>query len=181
MYLLTKENDFAHLLSFELRVVAEAEVCGNRSAARKYDVDELRIREWRAKKASISTLNVTPAGKKHERVDGGVRKLQFQAVDDVVLGWISSRRERGLRVSRKLIMKKAQVVYDEMKVARTDDISDKEEFKASTGWPNHFMRCNHLSLRRKTSVAQKDPDRLVAKIVSYVLHVRRLQSRNKYS
>ena len=94
-------------LSFKLRVIAEAEVCGYRSAARKYNVDERRIRDWRAKKASISTLNVTPAGKKRKRIDDGGRKPQFQAVDDVVLDWISSRRERGLRVSRKLIMKKS--------------------------------------------------------------------------
>ena len=109
MYLRTNENDFAYLLSFKLRVI-EAEVCGNRSAARKYDVDERRIGERRAKKASISTHNVTPAGKKRKRVDGGGRKPQFQAVDYVVLDWISSQREKGLRVSRKLIMKKAQVV-----------------------------------------------------------------------
>ena len=32
------------------------------------------------------------------------------------------------------------------------------EFKASRGWPEKFMRRNNLSLRRKTSVAQKDPD-----------------------
>ena len=75
-------------------------------------------------------------------------------------------------------MKKAQVVYDDTKTARTDNINDEEEFKASNGWLNKLMRRNHLSLRRKTSVAQKDPDRLVAKIVSYVLRVRRLQSKN---
>ena len=28
-------------LSFKLKVIEEAEMCGNRSAARKYDVDEL--------------------------------------------------------------------------------------------------------------------------------------------
>ena len=168
-------------ITFKLRVIAEAEVSGNRSAARKFDVDERRIREWRAKKASLLTLNASTAGKKRKRGEGGGRKPQFQAVDDVVLDWITSRRERGLRVSRKLIMKRAQVVYADMKTARTDNINHEEEFKASTGWLNNFMRRNHLSLRRKTSVAKKDPDRLVAKIISYVLHVRRLQSKNNYS
>ena len=91
----------------------------------------------------------------------------------MVLDWISSQREKGLRVSRKLIMKKAQVVYNELKTAQADTINYDEEFKASTGWLKNFMR-------RKTSVAQEDPDRLIAKILSYVLHVRRLQSRNNY-
>ena len=33
---------------------------------------------------------------------------------------------------------------------------------------------NGLSLRRRTSIAQKDPTRLVEKIVSYILYTRRL-------
>jgi hypothetical protein len=98
-------------VSFKLTVIAEAEASSNRSAAKKFDVDERRIREWRTNKASLVSLNGSSAGKKRKRVDGGGRKPQFQAVDDVVLDWISIRRERGLRVSRKLIMKKAQVVY----------------------------------------------------------------------
>ena len=43
------------------------------------------------------------------------------------------------------------------------------------------MRRTHLSLRRKTSVAQKDPERLASKLVSYVLQLRRLQKKNNYS
>ena len=141
-------------VSFELRAIAHAEVHGNRSAARKYDVDERRVREWRAKKESISSLNLTDGEKKRKRVDGGGRKPQFQAVDEIVLDWISNRRERGLRVSRKLIMKKAQVAYYEIKLGETANIANEEEFKAS-GWLKNFMRRNHLSLRRKTSIAQK--------------------------
>ena len=167
--------------SFKLRAIAHAEVHGNRSAARKYNVDERRVREWRAKKESISSLNLTDGEKKRKRVNDGGRKPQFQAVDEIVLDWISNRRERGLRVSRKLIMKKAQVVYNEMKLGETANTANEEEFKASTGWLKNFMRRNHLSLRRKTSIAQKDPDRLVAKVVSYVLQVRRMQAQNTYS
>ena len=68
-------------------------------------------------------------------------------------------------------MKKVQVVYDEMKLGETANTANEEEFKASTGWLKNFMRHNHLSLRRKTYIAQKDPDRLVAKVVACVLQV----------
>ena len=78
-------------------------------------------------------------------------------------------------------MRKAQVVYDEMKLGETANTANKEEFKASTGWLKNFMRRNHLSLRRKTTIAQKDPDRLVAKVVSYVLQVRHMQAQNGYN
>ena len=43
------------------------------------------------------------------------------------------------------------------------------------------MKRNGLSLRRKTSVAQQDPERIVGKLVSYVMHVRKLQEKHKYS
>ena len=42
------------------------------------------------------------------------------------------------------------------------------------------MKRQNLSLRRKTSVAQKDPDLLIAKIVSYILRVRRLRIKYSY-
>ena len=42
------------------------------------------------------------------------------------------------------------------------------------------MKRNNLMLRRKTSIAQKDPDLLVAKIVSYILRVRRLRLKFSY-
>ena len=71
-------------------------------------------------------------------------------------------------------MKKAQVVHNELKTAQAIMMRNSKPQRVG----KNFMRRNHLSLRRKTSVAQEDPDRLIAKIVSYVLHVRRLQSRN---
>ena len=42
------------------------------------------------------------------------------------------------------------------------------------------MRRNGLSLRRRTTVAQHDPARVIDKLISYVLHVRRLTSKHKY-
>ena len=52
--------------------------------------------------------------------------------------------------------------------------------RQSTGWLNNFMRRNGLSLRRRTTTAQQDPARLTDKIISYILHVRRLPSRFNY-
>ena len=40
-----------------------------------------------------------------------------------------------------------------------------EEVKASTGWLRGFMKRYSLSLWRKTSVVQKDPDQLIDKLV----------------
>ena len=52
-----------------------------------------------------------------------------------------------------------------------------EDFTASNGWIQKFMR---LSLRRKTTVAQKDPEQLDDKLVAYVLQARILSKRFGY-
>ena len=55
---------------------------------------------------------------------------------------------------------------------RIDPDRFNEKFEATNGWLFKFIKRHNLSLRRKTSAAQKDPDLLIAKIVSYILRVR---------
>ena len=43
------------------------------------------------------------------------------------------------------------------------------------------MRRNELPLKRKTSVAQKNTSRLIYKLVSYMLHIRRFTAKHNYS
>ena len=88
------------------------------------------------------------------------------------------RRLKMLRVSRKIIRKKALLIYEDLKHTALDRYD--ENFEATTGWLFKFMKQNNLSLRRKTSVAQKDPDLLISKIVSYILPVRRLRMEYSY-
>jgi len=42
------------------------------------------------------------------------------------------------------------------------------------------MKRNGLSLRRRTTIAQKDLDQLINKLVSYIVQVRRLQMKQNY-
>lgn len=61
------------------------------------------------------------------------------------LVWIEECRSHMLRVSRKLIICKAKLMYDKK-------VGDKE-FKSSKGWFEKFLKRNDLSLRKKTTVA----------------------------
>ena len=69
-------------------------------------------------------------------------------------------------------MVKAKSLHD-----KSSDADESEKFVVRTGWLNNFMRRNGLSLRRRTTTAQP---RLTEKIISYILHVRRLLYRLNY-
>lgn len=152
-------------LDLKKQVIAHAEVHGNRPASRHFEVNERRIREWRAKKSEIVKLVAAKKGKQRSKLSGGGRKPLSTNLEEILMEWIDSRRASGLRVSCKLIMKKAEITYRSMKAGNNEDV---EEFKASRGWFTRFMKRNGLSLRRKTSVAQQDPETLVAKLVAYI-------------
>ena len=51
----------------------------------------------------------------------------------------------------------------------TEAINDV--FIPSNSWLVKFMTGNNLSLRRKITIAQKDPSHLTGKLVGYVIHV----------
>ena len=75
-------------------------------------------------------------------------------------------------------MKKALYIYNEK--LKENDCDGGTIFVASTGWSQKFMRRNGLSLRRKTSVAQKDPSKLIDKLVSYIINARRFAAKYNY-
>ena len=105
-------------------------------------------------------------------------KLTDNKLEDEVLNWIHRRRENMLRVSRKLLMCKAKAIFDEK---CGEDEALKESFVASNGWLVKFMKRNHLSLRRRTTIAQKDPSHIVSKLFGYVMHMRRLSINCNYA
>ena len=70
-------------------------------------------------------------------------------------------------------------MFTEMADETATDI-EVGNFVASKGWYEKFAKRHNLSLRRKTSVAQKDPDQLIAKLVAYVLRVRRLRVEHEF-
>lgn len=88
-------------LAVKKEVIAYAETHGNRPASRRFQVDEKRVREWRGNKAAIEGLITTKKGKERSRLTGGGRKPLSTELE-VLLGWIESRRSRGLRVSLRV-------------------------------------------------------------------------------
>ena len=111
-----------------------------------FKVDRKRVREWKQNKIQLTDRAASTKGSTWKRLEGGGRKAFNIILEENLLEWIYDRRSKGLRVSRKLIMKKAKIMYDEQ-CKESDEYEDL--FIASTGWLRRFMNRYGLSLRRK--------------------------------
>lgn len=169
-----------YTLALKLNVVDYAKSKSSiKAASDKFKIDRKRIREWMNKEDEIRLkLNSSKKKDKRKRLDGAGRKLLSKSLEEQTLDWIHERRSRRLRVSRKMIKKKATVIYRQL---TEEGLTDGDQFVASEGWLVRFMKRNDLSNRRRTSVAQKDPTKLVEKIANYLLYTRRLVLKHGYS
>ena len=61
------------------------------------------------------------------------------------------------------------------------DESEKSLFKVSSVWVNNFMHHNRVSLHCKRKRAQQDPERLIDKLILFILYIRRHSFNHKYS
>ena len=142
------------------------------SAAKKFYVDHKRIREWQSTKAKLQA-----ADNKRKCLDGGVRKPFAVGLEDELLEWIHERRSTGLQVSRAMIPHKAQAIHEQK--CKAWQVSPS--FILSNGWVQKCMARNRLSERCRTTELQKDQDRLIDKLIAYILQVQRQQNRHSYS
>ena len=160
-----------------MEVIKYAEDYNNTAAASRFKVDRRSVADWRKKKSQLFELSLKTKGNARKRLLGAGRKLEHEDLEDELFEWIMNMRARRLRVSQRLIQRKAKFMWYEQE---TEGNEEAESFAASNGWYEKFARRHHLSLRRTTHVAQKDPDQLVAKIVAFILRMRRLQKLHNY-
>jgi hypothetical protein len=153
--------------SFKLKVVEFAEKNTNRGAAKTFNVDEKRVREWRKQKSEIEKV---PSKKK--RLEGAGRKPLLTDVEDQLQEWIESLREKNLRVTRSSIMCKALELFQP---------NDSEQtFSASRGWLEKFLKRRCFTLRRRTTVSQRLPPDMIPKVAHFVIYTRKLLLRHSY-
>jgi hypothetical protein len=120
----------------------------------------------------LQQLEVTK-DKKRKRLEGGGRKVTSEDMDRQLVQWIFSMRNRQLRVSRKMIRRKASELFGDCEDAT------RNIFKASRGWLDKFMSRNELSVRRRTTIAQKNPNDMIQKMVSFINFMERARERLK--
>ena len=128
-------------VKFKLKAVEVARKKTISAAAREFKVDRKRIREWMSQESELTEFKKNGKSKS-KRLQGGGRKAEDVDMEVALFDWIVDLRHRNLRVSRSMIMREAKA------------LSSNQEFKASVGWLNGFLKRNGLSLRRKTTVCK---------------------------
>ncbi len=155
-------------ISFKIKAVRSAEQDSKEAAAREYGVDAKRIRVWCSQKEQLLALR-DDGKSKRKRMQGAGRKPSDTEMEDNLFDWVVELRDRHLRVSRQMTRTQAKA------------LSGNDEFKASRGWLDRFMKRHSLSLRRKTTVCQTVPSDSIPKLVSFILHLRSLRIRHQYA
>lgn len=135
-------------------------------------VDTKQIREWRKKKEMLAHAT-TNKDEQRKRAEGAGRKMISEEMERSLVQWIFSKRKQSLRVSRKMVRRQATEVFGEC------EDNTRSVFKASRGWVDKFLERNELRVRRRTTVAQKEPDKMIEKMVSFVLFMERNRKRIK--
>ena len=136
----------SHDATFKLKVIEFAEQNTNRGAANRYGIDEKRVREWKKQKGQPGSLN-----SKKRRLDEGGRKAALPDMEELVT-WIESLRAQNLRVTRNNVQSKA------LELAQA-----REDFRASNGWLQQFLKRHSFSLCHRTTVGQRLPQDLITR------------------
>ena len=140
---------------------------GNRAAARHFGVNESNIRRWRK---SLPSLQKQKKSQKALRT----HSPGFPDLERLLLAGILERRQAGHAVSTtELRMRAVQVARNEFQIPGSS-------FKASYGWAIKFMNRHGLSIRRRTTIAQRLPDAYEDQILEFQLFCIKQRQRNDY-
>ena len=112
-------------------MVKHAKISSIVPAERKFGVDRNRIREWIQNESKIQNkVSSKNRGSFAKKLDGGGRKFKDMYLEEMLLEWITLQRSKNLRVSRKLIQRKARINTEE-KAASKGQMND---FHVIEGW-----------------------------------------------
>uniref|UniRef100_A0A3Q2X9R6 Pogo transposable element derived with KRAB domain n=2 Tax=Hippocampus comes TaxID=109280 RepID=A0A3Q2X9R6_HIPCM len=154
-------------VNFKMMVINEAESSNNCKAAVKYGVTECNVRRWRAQKDDFKNAHG------QRKAFRGPRSGRFQELDRRVCAYVDEKRKNGMPISRAFIRLTAVEIAKELNIPTAD-------FKASLGWCRRMMRRNGLTLRRRTSPAQRLPSDFEEKLLSFQGYVINLTERHSY-
>ena len=153
-------------MAFKQKVVAYAEGESNSGAARRFGVDEKRVREWRKLKADI----VEREPPKKPLKGGGKKTVLGVHKEKQLVNWIESIRSQNLHVTRGSIQLKVREIHD--------DNGEDDNFD-SRGLLEGFFKL-HMFFMSRTTVSQCLPKHVAPKVVLFVMNIHRHMQRSNY-
>ena len=111
------------------------------------------------------------ASGKSKRISLGGRKVALLDMEEELVAWIESLRAQNLRVTRSNVQSKA------LEFAQAQGT---EEFHASDGWLQKFLKRHSFSLHRRTTVGQSLPHDLITKVVGFIMSARKRRHSKNY-
>ena len=152
---LTGTKRQSYTVSDKLRIINYAEQHGNRAAEREFGISESNVRLWRKSKENLEKMP------RLKRANRG-KKAAWPELEIDLLEWITEKRNNGLAILPSMVRLKA------LQMAKQDKYRiPAGQFKAGNHWCQCFMKRHGLSLRQKTTLAQRLPDDYEEKIVRF--------------
>lgn len=145
----------SYTTSEKLKIIQFAEEHGNRAAQREFGIAESNVRLWRKSKENLQKMP------RLQRADRG-RKAAWPRLEQDLMAWITEKRNNGLAILPAVVRLKAFEISKDPKYE-----IPAGQFKASNHWCQRFMKRNGLSLRQKTTLAQRLPPDYEEKIVQF--------------
>lgn len=144
---------------FKEKVLQFADKHSGEEAARHFNIDPKRVRDWRKQRAKLLL-----ADQRRARLAGGGRKKVNWELERQLSEWIYSVWDQHHPVSGKLIRNKAMEIYPSVR-------DGDKVFVASRVWLQKFLQRSGLSLRRRFARTRTDLDLLTDRLVSFVDYV----------
>ena len=89
------------------------------AAERKFGVDRKRIREWIENESKMQAeVSSDYRGSFAKELDGDGKKIKDKDLEEILFEWINLQRSNNLRVSQKLIQRKARIYAEEKLLVR---------------------------------------------------------------
>uniref|UniRef100_A0A915DPX5 HTH CENPB-type domain-containing protein n=1 Tax=Ditylenchus dipsaci TaxID=166011 RepID=A0A915DPX5_9BILA len=107
---------------------------------------------------------------------GAGRPLLDKDFDMLLAGWVQERRALKMKVSRTMIMARAQQIFQ-----TAIGLEKETKFAASEGWLQKFLERHAFRARFPTTRCQKPPSEYAQKLVDFVMYVSRIRSKENYT
>jgi hypothetical protein len=103
----------------------------------------------------------------------GPKAGKYSALEDELLTYFEELRNDGIAVTHDMLQLRTG------DLAKSHNVSDNE-FKASRGWLQRFMKRKGISLRRRTTLCRKLPRDFRDKVINFHRHVIRMREEHSY-